>query len=202
MSPRRSSRARTTQPPPNAPQHTTSSNSSNSLPRTERSARSHQKLQSPQSSSTQRSESLDNPEFVSRGEGPTTRRSRRNDTEPEDASKTNGDEIEYENGDGEEVTRCICGNLEYSGPPSFIRESVHRGGTKTIVKDEHLPNGSASGQEALTDDSGNFFIQCDHCQVWQHGGCVGLIDEAMSPDEYFCEGCRPELHKIRKSPNG
>lgn len=201
MSPRRSSRARTTQPPPTAPQHTTSSNSSgsNSIPRAERSARSNQKIQSPQTSSTQRSESLDNPELVGRGDGPATRRSKRNDAETEEAIKTNVEELGFDEVDGEEITRCICTNPEYPGPPSFVRDSAYRNSTRPIVKEEQTQNGTLDG---LTDDSGNFFIQCDSCQVWQHGGCVGLMDESMSPDEYFCEECKPELHKIHIGPNG
>lgn len=202
MSPRRSSRARTTQPPPTAPQHTTSSNSSNSLPRTERSSRSHQKLQSPQTTSTKRSESLDNPEItLARGEPPPTRRSKRNEVEQDEPLKVNRDEAEYDEGDGEEVTRCICKNPEYPGPPASARDPLHRT-PKVAIKDEQAQNSSIAGSEALGDESGNFFIQCDSCQVWQHGGCVGLMDEAMSPDEYFCEVCRPDLHRLQKGPNG
>lgn len=54
----------------------------------------------------------------------------------------------------------------------------------------------------LPEDAGGLFIQCDVCKVWQHGGCVGIMDEAMSPEEYFCEQCRKELHKIKLSTNG
>ncbi|KAK5009802.1 hypothetical protein LTR28_013324, partial [Elasticomyces elasticus] len=36
---------------------------------------------------------------------------------------------------------------------------------------------------------GGFFIQCDSCSVWQHGGCVGIADESSAPDTYFCEIC-------------
>jgi hypothetical protein len=28
------------------------------------------------------------------------------------------------------------------------------------------------------------------------------MDEAASPDEYFCEECRKELHKVTTSPKG
>jgi hypothetical protein len=28
------------------------------------------------------------------------------------------------------------------------------------------------------------------------------MDEAMSPDEYFCEECRKDLHRIRSEMNG
>lgn len=54
---------------------------------------------------------------------------------------------------------------------------------------------------ALSDDIGNFFVQCDNCHVWQHGGCMGLNDESIIPDEYYCEKCRPDFHKIIKGSN-
>ena len=54
----------------------------------------------------------------------------------------------------------------------------------------------------LQEDAGGLFIQCDVCKVWQHGGCVGIMDEAMSPEEYFCEQCRKDLHKIATSVTG
>lgn len=52
------------------------------------------------------------------------------------------------------------------------------------------------------DEPGSMFIQCDSCKVWQHGGCVGIMDEASTPDEYFCEDCRPDFHQLGKAPNG
>lgn len=41
-----------------------------------------------------------------------------------------------------------------------------------------------------------FMIECERCQVWQHGDCV-QVDKGKVPDEYFCELCRPELHDAR-----
>lgn len=37
-------------------------------------------------------------------------------------------------------------------------------------------------------------IQCDTCKVWQHGSCVGIMDERDCPETYYCERCRPDLH--------
>ena len=54
---------------------------------------------------------------------------------------------------------------------------------------------------ALTEDMGNFFVQCDNCHVWQHGGCLGIHDESIIPDEYYCEKCRPDFHKVIKVNN-
>jgi hypothetical protein len=61
-------------------------------------------------------------------------------------------------------------------------------------------------------DGDAMMIQCDKCNVWQHGPCVGIWADEEAPDgtsmswpsypesgaysdaEYFCEQCRPELH--------
>jgi hypothetical protein len=69
-----------------------------------------------------------------------------------------------------------------------------------VKPEEGLPPTDSS--DLLSDDIGSMFIQCDSCKVWQHGGCVGIMDEEMSPDEYFCEECRKDLHRIRGEPNG
>lgn len=201
MTPRRSSRARTTQTPlPTA--HTNSSTSLNSLTRAERNTRSNNKPPSPQDSATQRSDSLEDSERPGRGDPPATRRSKRSNTNEKDetAKRPHQADVEEEV-DPEEITRCICGNAEYPGPPPFSREAGFHHRTKSGVKEEPGQK-PPIGSDGLLDDTGNFFIQCDKCQVWQHGGCVGLMDESMSPEEYFCEQCKPEFHKIHRNSNG
>lgn len=75
--------------------------------------------------------------------------------------------------DGEdEITRCICGYLEYQG-----------------------------GDDDQSDTDG-LFIQCDQCAVWQHGFCVGFTDSASTPENYYCEQCRPEFHRLTTSKSG
>ncbi|KAK3117958.1 Histone deacetylase complex subunit [Teratosphaeriaceae sp. CCFEE 6253] len=100
------------------------------------------------------------------------RRSQRSQPKEEDAARAddNADEVA---GDEEDITRCICGHQEYPGPP--LSEAFH-------------------GLDAQGDDAGGLFIQCDGCSVWQHGGCVGIVEESQSPDKYYCEDCRPKLH--------
>jgi hypothetical protein len=80
----------------------------------------------------------------------------------------------------DEITRCICGHLGSRG----------------------LQYNIETGSPTPVDDLGGLFIQCDGCKVWQHGGCVGILDEAESPDEYFCETCRQDLHEIMTGPGG
>lgn len=198
---RRSSRARATQPPP-PPTHTSSSNSLNSLTRAERNTRSNNKPPSPQDTPTQRSESIEDSERHGQGDQPAARRSKRSHTsEKEENTKKDHEADENEEAESEEITRCICGNAEYPGPPPLSRDSVRLHNTKSGVKEERDQKKTAA-EDNLLEETGNFFIQCDNCQVWQHGGCVGLLDESMSPDEYFCEQCRPEFHKIRRNSNG
>ncbi|KAF8248146.1 hypothetical protein K440DRAFT_626790 [Wilcoxina mikolae CBS 423.85] len=81
-------------------------------------------------------------------------------------SNSNADEVMDDTGDQEdEITRCICGYQEYQG-----------------------------GDDDQSDSDG-LFIQCDQCKVWQHGFCVGITDNDSTPDNYYCEQCKPELHR-------
>ncbi|KKK21314.1 putative transcriptional regulator (Cti6) [Aspergillus rambellii] len=203
--PRRSSRARTSQPSPAILQHTNSSSSSNSMTR-ERSTRSNHKNPSPHGSSTQRSQSI---EDVDKSDFRETRqRQRARGDEDNDLKIANGEDAdveedeEEEEEEEEEVTRCLCGQQEYPGLPPSRREALGRNGARGAIKDENSLNLSADPSDLMSDDMGSMFIQCDSCKVWQHGGCVGIMDEAMSPDEYYCEECRKDLHRIKNEPNG
>lgn len=97
------------------------------------------------------------------------------------------DDIEDED---EEVTRCICGNQEYPGLPVSSGEPS-KGGAKVY-----------SDPAAFREDATGWYIQCDSCNVWQHGGCVGIMDESTCPEEYTCEQCCPGLHDIRTTVKG
>ena len=107
----------------------------------------------------------------------TRRRTREQDVDEDDLAKLD-DDLDDEMVEEDEVTRCVCGYQEYPGPPSDAMKSLEG------------------------DDLSGLFIQCDICKVWQHGGCVGIMDEAASPEEYFCEECRKDLHKVTTSPKG
>lgn len=195
MTPRRSSRARTTQPSPALLQHTNSSSSNNSLTR-ERSTRSNHKNPSPHDSSGHRSQSIDDAENGSRADLPHTRQRPRTRGD-NDGSHREDDDEDPEEDEEEEITRCLCGQQDYPGLPPSRRDALGRVGVKP---EDGIPPTDSS--DLLSDDIGSMFIQCDSCKVWQHGGCVGIMDEAMSPDEYFCEECRKDLHRIRGESNG
>jgi hypothetical protein len=187
MSPRRSSRARTTQPPQGpgtAPSVTSSSGSSS---RTERAGRTNGQQASPRKSLTPHSLSSEEPEepaLDAQIEPPLTRRrTREQDNDEDDIAKLE-DDLDDDIAEEDEVTRCVCGYLEYPGLPSDAGKS------------------GLADTELQGDDLSGLFIQCDICKVWQHGGCVGIMQEEASPDEYFCEECRKDLHKVMTSPKG
>lgn len=186
MSPRRSSRARITQPSPSLQQHTDSSSSSTSSGHAARNAQSQLKSLSQRSSIAARSQSSEDRDGASR---PQERRTRRSQDEVKD------DEVHLSGADNEEdveeeITRCICGNQEYPGLPN-------RG--DDVPKDRMNAD---PDPVSISQDSTGWFIQCDMCKVWQHGGCVGITDESTSPEEYYCEQCRMELHQTSTLPNG
>ena len=90
----------------------------------------------------------------------------------------------------EEVTRCICGQ-HYAGLPNISDYTL-----KVVSGDATISRSLASK------DAGQLFIQCDTCRVWQHGGCVGILDETMCPKDYYCERCRDDLHEKSVTSEG
>jgi hypothetical protein len=95
---------------------------------------------------------------------------------------TNDDDLQDEE---DEAVRCICGAEDYPGRPPV-----------------EGPDAEFFAGIELTEEVTGFFVQCDVCKVWQHGACVGIFNAEASPDEYFCEQCRKDLHKIHTASNG
>ncbi|KAH0356216.1 hypothetical protein KCU83_g1208, partial [Aureobasidium melanogenum] len=114
----------------------------------------------------------------------TRRATRAQHTHPDDVdqqSQLNDADLDADGDD--EITRCVCGLQEYPGPPLT----------------DDFPTITDPSQ---AEDAGGLFIQCDKCHVWQHGGCVGIMDETKSPDNYFCELCDKKLHNVLTDPKG
>lgn len=84
-------------------------------------------------------------------------------------------------GEDEEITRCFCGQQDYPGPP--LSEAFN-------------------DVDAQAEDPGGLFISCDGCSVWQHGGCVGILEESQVPDKYYCEECKPKQHELHTDARG
>ncbi|KAI4154121.1 MAG: hypothetical protein LQ341_000412 [Variospora aurantia] len=169
-----------------ATQHPVSSSSSSSMSssRADRRSHSENKLPSPRSSVAPGSPTLVDREVSTK---PHTRRTRSNQEIPKvEADEDNINEDGGDEEDEEEVTRCVCGQQEYPGMPAAAAKNTGEQGSPTT----------------LQEDTGGLFIQCDNCKVWQHGGCVGIMDEATTPDEYFCEQCRTDLHRVTSTAAG
>ena len=106
-------------------------------------------------------------------------------------------EVLEEDGEEEEVTRCVCRRLEYPGLPIPLEDA-----SKSHKARDPLNGSTIAIPESLPEDAGSLFIQCDDCKVWQHGGCVGIMDESMSPENYYCEECRKDLHRLMTGVRG
>jgi hypothetical protein len=190
--PRRSSRARVTQP--------ISSTSSSLSGRAERNSR-HFKAGSPPKSTTTGSLSSEPPEDTITAEDTFgSRRRTRGQAEDRERPVARTETIEMANGDDDEIqeedeaVRCICGFDEYPGAPPIDEDSKHGLRDSTDLDPIFATD--------LSDDAAGFFVQCDLCKVWQHGACVGIMTEESSPDEYFCEECRKDFHKTFTASNG
>ncbi|KAJ5093775.1 hypothetical protein N7456_009636 [Penicillium angulare] len=53
------------------------------------------------------------------------------------------------------------------------------------------------GEYEEEEDVERDMICCDQCSAWQHNDCMGLqFAKGQEPDQYYCEQCRPENHKV------
>ena len=194
--PRRSSRARTSQP---QSQH--SSTTSSTSGRAERNTRSFIKTESPQKSTPSGGSLSSEPLEEITAEDPLAvrRRTRGSGEQERDKPHPKLESVEMPNDDDDiqeedEAVRCICGFDDYPGPPPL--EEDMRQTVKDVAEIDPIFTTD------VNDDTAGFFVQCDVCKVWQHGACVGIMTEESSPDEYFCEQCRKDLHKIYVAKNG
>ncbi|KAI1420221.1 hypothetical protein F5Y12DRAFT_774005 [Xylaria sp. FL1777] len=193
---RRSSRARITQS-----QSQVSSAASSASGRVERTTRGFTKTGSPQKSTASGSLSSEPPEDSTTTDDTILRRrsTRGKDDDRDKVLKQDAvdmppapDEIHED----DESVRCICGHDEYPGPPPFEEDSKY--GVKDAIDHERI------FAIEITDDLAGFFVQCEICNTWQHGACVGFTTEESNPEdvEYYCEQCRKDLHKIYTASNG
>ncbi|KAK7914458.1 PHD-finger domain-containing protein [Apiospora marii] len=200
---RRSSRARTTQP---QSQHSSSASSASG--RAERTTRAFTKNGSPQKSTGSGSLSSEPPEESTATTASTDdlapllrRRSTR--VKDEDREKQpKGEHLDMANTsddneiqEDDEAVRCVCGFEDYPGPPPLDED------TKSHALKDSIDLEPIFSID-ITEDLGGFFVQCDTCKVWEHGLCVGIVTEESSPDNYYCEQCRRDLHKIYTASNG
>ncbi|KAL6813692.1 hypothetical protein V8C40DRAFT_256756 [Trichoderma camerunense] len=180
-SPRRSSRART------LASHSQQSLSSTNFTRLERHTRSLNRPPSGKStpSASVSSDPLDDIDDTLLGR----RRKRGHDDEQYKGLRNEALDMSNEpdplQDEEDEAVRCICGCEDYPGRPPVDGSDAY-----FLASIE------------LSEDVTGFFVQCDICKVWQHGACVGIFSAESSPEEYFCEQCRKDLHKIQTANNG
>lgn len=169
--------------------------------RPERNTRSLHKAASPQKSTPSLSDEPPDESVASTDDIPTRRRRTRAQEQDDGRDRANshretiemaGDQDDIQEDD--EAVRCICGFDDYPGPPP-VDEEKKQGSKDSIDVEPILPSD-------VNDDVAGLFVQCDICKVWQHGACVGIMSEESSPEEYFCEDCRKDLHKIYIAGNG
>ncbi|TGJ85586.1 hypothetical protein E0Z10_g3131, partial [Xylaria hypoxylon] len=197
----RSSRARITQSQSQS-QSQVSSTASSSSGRVERATRGFTKTGSPQKSTGSASLSSEPPEDSTTTTDDTILRRRSTRGKDDDREKhpklepVDMPPVPDEIHEDDESVRCICGHDEYPGPPPFDEDSKH--GVKEAIDHERI------FAIEITDDLAGFFVQCEICNTWQHGACVGFTTEESNPEdvEYYCEQCRKDLHKIYTASNG
>lgn len=193
-----SRRLRGAQPPAGALEHTSSSSSLSSN-KQDKASKENTRRDSPSDKPRDPSSSSDdnakNPPPPERGTRQ-TRQQQKREVSGLDGANDNTANDDDEDADGE-ITRCICGQAEYPGPPVPLTENGRNGGPR-----ESGRLASLAAAEGLPEDAGGLFIQCDECHVWQHGGCVGIMQEDHSPDNYYCERCRKDLHRLMIGARG
>ncbi|KAI1854270.1 hypothetical protein JX266_001411 [Neoarthrinium moseri] len=184
-----------------------SSATSSSSGRAERPTRALTKASSPQKSTGSASLSSEPPEdstaaTASGDDNPLLRRrsTRARDDDRDKQPKVELPEMAIASDDNEiqeddEAVRCVCGFDDYPGLPP-LDDDTKQHALKDAIDLEPLFT------IELTDDLAGFFVQCDVCKVWEHGLCMGIVNEDLLPDDYYCELCRKDLHKIYTASNG
>jgi hypothetical protein len=90
------------------------------------------------------------------------------------------DEPQEEESEEQGITRCVCGmNGSYS---------IYTFGVCHAHRFSHTEDDAEGGE---------FMVQCETCNVWQHGLCMGFDSEAQlaAAADYYCEQCKPERHQ-------
>ncbi|XP_055292592.1 PHD finger protein 20 isoform X4 [Moschus berezovskii] len=87
-------------------------------------------------------------------------------------------------------------NLSESSSESFLwsDEEYGQGVDVTTNPDEELDGDDRYDFEVVrciceVQEENDFMIQCEECQCWQHGVCMGLLEENV-PEKYTCYVCR------------
>ncbi|KAJ5759451.1 Zinc finger PHD-type [Penicillium odoratum] len=100
-------------------------------------------------------------------------------------------------------------NLELPDAPSKKgkgKSPKEKSGSKASAEPTPGPSEDGDEEEIIRCICGEYeeeedverdMICCDQCSAWQHNDCMGLVfPKGAEPDQYYCEQCRPENHKV------
>ncbi|KAJ6095886.1 hypothetical protein N7486_006632 [Penicillium sp. IBT 16267x] len=100
-------------------------------------------------------------------------------------------------------------NLELPDAPSKKgkgKSHKEKSGSKASAEPTPGPSEDGDEEEIIRCICGEYeeeedverdMICCDQCSAWQHNDCMGLVfAKGAEPDQYYCEQCRPENHKV------
>ncbi|KZP34667.1 hypothetical protein FIBSPDRAFT_1035654 [Athelia psychrophila] len=111
-----------------------------------------------------------------------------------DGMVPNGASAAAANGRGKRKT----GTKQASHPDIVVEVTLDASNGAVIVpvEGEEEPSVTRCVCGSTVDEEGEFMVQCETCDVWQHGLCVGYENEAQVANiDYYCEQCRPDLHQ-------
>jgi hypothetical protein len=86
--------------------------------------------------------------------------------------------------------------MDLPDTPTEGKKKGGKRGKKQAAQEEEEVIRCVCGVRTTDEDSGEAWIACDNCGVWQHNVCVGVstYDEDL-PENYMCEECDPVFHK-------
>lgn len=91
------------------------------------------------------------------------------------------------------VTRCICGSTGASHHFFIFSRLLLIFFSVFLFFFTLDVRSGANGEDEA---EGEFMVQCEICNVWQHGPCMGYdAEEDLVNRDYYCELCRPDLHQ-------
>lgn len=104
------------------------------------------------------------------------------------------DEVDDEN---IEIDAITGKDLDTNELASLPKDNSEKDSSSTLEAEEEEEGETRCicGELDPPDELG-LYIQCEKCGVWQHGFCIGILTEKETPDKYWCEMCKPNLHNI------
>ncbi|KAG9316655.1 hypothetical protein JVU11DRAFT_2709 [Chiua virens] len=122
----------------------------------------------------------------------------------------NGSASNHANSNGRSKRKGKEKEKPSSVDPTFDPASSKQSSASTGTAEPQDDDGEEQGiTRCICEDDaegGEFMVQCEICNVWQHGLCMGFQSEdQLTMSSYYCEQCKPEHHqdlikRIAKKP--